>query len=242
MLFQVQSKIYQSRHKSIIGNSEKRIQLQQSLEALKTTNGEHITKFLLETHCFATEELAEEYVNSKTPLKEQDFSDKCTSIDDYENKHVVYKNHLLGTIPVPGATEFYETLSSVRQEYLKDIIDNLNELFPLDFLQDLDIFDNREWKEVADVEEQFSDGKQKLANLCQFYGLTYTDDVYQSFIDLVKDLFQKETPWCEIKQSYPSEFWMTILTRRYQFSIHGTLASLIENAIVTPMGSAEAER
>ena len=106
----------------------------------------------------------------------------------------------------------------------------------MDFLADVDLFDNRQWNDELPVEDQFLDAKNKLKKLSAFYNLPYTDEVYDKFVKLVKTLFEINTPWCEIKQSFPSAFWMTILNRRHQFDIDGTLESLIENLMVTPMG------
>ena len=106
----------------------------------------------------------------------------------------------------------------------------------MDFLADVDLFDNRQWNDELPVEDQFPEAKKKLKKLSTFYNLPYTDEVYDKFVKLVKNLFELNTPWCEIKQSFPSAFWMTILNRRHQFDIDGTLESLIENLMVTPMG------
>ena len=66
--------------------------------------------------------------------------------------------------------------------------------------------------------------------------------MFQSWIRLLKDLFRKKEPWCNTKEDVPSAFWMNVLSRTDEFDVDPMLAKLITSLIVTPMGSAEAER
>ena len=147
-LFKVVSKIFQSRHNSIIGNSARRTRLQEDLERLKVSEGEHMTDFLDNCHCFRLKKQAMNYVKRNIPLKQQTFNDKCHTLDRYEKNWVVYNNVLIheNTHTVSVANRPYKKLSLERKGYIDKIITNLNNLFPIDLLEEIDIFDQR-WVE-----------------------------------------------------------------------------------------------
>ena len=144
-LFKVVSKIFQSRHSSVIGNSKRRVRLQADLENLKTSEGEFMTNFLDHCHCFRLKRQAVNYVKRNIPLDQQTFNDKCHTLEKFEKSWVVYKNILIheNTYTINVLERPYKKLTLERQEYIDKIIKNLNDLFPMEMLQEIDIFDNR---------------------------------------------------------------------------------------------------
>ena len=209
---------------------------------MKTVDDTYMNHFLTNTHCFRTRKKATDYIAKKIPFEKQVFNDKCGTLKRYESHgFVVYKNVLLEQTFPNVADMPYKKLSLTRSNYLSEIIGNLEKLFPIELLSEVDIFDNRYWDDTKNVEEEHQGDEQKLRKLCAFYGLPYRAQVFQSWIKLIKDLFEQGHPWCDIRHSYPSAFWMNVLGSN-QFEIHSTLARLIKSVIVTPMGSSEAER
>ena len=232
-----------SRHGTIIGNSVRRVELQEQLERLKTDDGTFMQHFLTHTHCFRTRKKALAYIARNIPIDKQDFADKCNTLARYESHgFIVYNNQLLEQNSINVANMPFKKLSLSRTDYLSSIISNLEEFFPIELLREIDIFDNRNWDDTKDVDAEHQGDDQKLKKLCNFFGLKYTRKVFTSWIKLIKDLFEQEYPWCEIKGSYPSSFWMNVLPRATEFNIDPVLERLIRSIVVTPMGSSEAER
>ena len=193
--------------------------------------------FLSHCHCYRNLRKAKAYIKKNIPIESQDFSDKCKSLKHYENSpYIIYNNILLQQNHVNIANMPYVRLSTNRVPYLDTILANLEQMFPMELLSEVDIFDNRLWDDTADVDEVHEGDDLKLKKLCQFYGLRYTRKVFQSWIQLIKDLFSNGYPWCEIKGSYPSSFWMNILSRSTEYNIEPVLDRLIRSVVVTPMG------
>ena len=72
------------------------------------------------------------------------------------------------------------------------------------------------------IEDQQPDAKQRLTNLCNFYGIAYEDSMYQSWINLVNKILTEDNVfWCRIKGSQPSAFWMAIFNQN--MDIHPNL-------------------
>ena len=219
------------------------MELQEQLERMKTVDDTYMQYFLSHTHCFRTRKKATDYIARNIPIDKQNFADKCGTLRRYEShSFVVYNNILLEQNSINVANMPFKKLSLSRQKYLSEIISNLEELFPIELLSEIDMFDNRNWDDTKDVDVEHQGDEQKLKKLCIFFGLKYTRKVFESWIKLIKDLFEQEYPWCEIKGSYPSSFWMNVLPRSTEFDINPVLERLIKSIVVTPMGSSEAER
>ena len=210
---------------------------------MKRTDESHMKHFLTHTHCFKNRKKATDYIAKKIPPAKQNFADKCNTLRRYEShSFIVYNNVLLEQNHPNVADMPYKKLSLTKVKYLTAIVDNLKEMFPIELLTEIDIFDNRYWDDTQNVEVAHQGDDQKLKKLCSFYGLTYSRQVFTSWIDLIKELFKEGSPWCQIRESYPSSFWMSVLSTGYQYDMDPVLVRLIKSIIVTPMGSSEAER
>ena len=215
------------------------MELERDLEKLKTSEGHYMKGFLAQCHCFHSKLQAEAFVRRNIPLEDQNFDDKCLSLEQYERMHVVHKNIYLEEDNIRVSYKAFKKLSSEIDAYINKILENLREQFPLDLLQEIDMFDQRTFNDQGSVDFDHRDDKTKLRKLCDFYGLHYNNAVFLSWIALIKTLFQKKSPWCDYKESYPSSFWMGVLGKPDEFEIHPVLRKLIVSAIITPMGKNE---
>ena len=116
--------------------------------------------------------------------------------------------------------------------------ENLEAYFPMKLLDSFSVFDHSLWDEKKSVEEEQKDAPKQLKQLCDFYGLGYNQDIYLSWLAVVRRAMQEQEPWCNSRESSPQIFWMKILSLK-DLTIHPRLERLIKSAIVTPLGSSE---
>ena len=113
------------------------------------------------------------------------------------------------------------------------VLENLESYFPMATLSSIDLLDQRYWDE-NDIRHAHLRSKEKLKQLCQFFGLKFTTSVFAGWMKLVDDIYKENTLWCETYESFPQAFWMGVIGK---FEIEPTLLRIIQSAIVIPMGN-----
>ena len=253
MSFKELSLNYQQKLDCLIGQYQKRLDIQNSLYMLRDYTGDvHMMKLLDNSHCVASLEAANAIVAQTNPS----FNDKCTSITEFENNFVVYKGILLEKndikVAVPkgytmaespqecGETKTtmkieFQSLSNIKVMYMDQIINNLEDYIPIQQLEFYELLNQKTWVRGAPILTQQPKTEKYLQELCKFYNIQYTNVILQSWLDLVKSIFNSKFPWCLIEKDKPSIFWMRILKDDYPMD--SNLKWIIKSAITTPLGN-----
>lgn len=121
----------------------------------------------------------------------------------------------------------------LRIPYLTTVLENLESYFPMDTLTNIDLLDQRFWDE-NDIWHAHIQSKEKLKNLCKFFGLKFTELVFASWMKLLDEIQKENTLWCQTMESPPQKFWMGVIGK---FTIEPTLLRIIQSSIVIPMGN-----
>ena len=178
-------------------------------------------------------------------LSPQQSQDSCKSLRDFESKVVVYKNVIieknnLVAQQVGRQKKKYDPLSLFKDQYLNEILENIDKYLPEEKLETFSIMDNRDWGTEVPIVKILAESEAKLKELCTMFGIVYEPAVFDSWKNLLEKIKEDTFPYCYIHSSMPAAFWMKILNS--QFTIHPKLQRIIKASIVIPYGSAEAER
>ena len=191
---------------------------------MKFDNGPHLQKFFDNTHCVRSKFLARRII--QTDLESQNFDDKCTSLQDYETKIVIYKNHVIEKDLDGHCDETEEPqnqgpqnqdppetikpkikfgpLSTIKAGYIDEIIKNLDDYLPENQLGLFEIFNNQKWGSQIPIRELKVTSEEKLKELCKLYGINYENTIFDSWISLLNQIEQETYPYCHIHESTPA--------------------------------------
>ena len=235
------SKEFQKKHSSIVGQLDRRIYLEDQLNAYKNVDGGYnLLQLVANSYCLRTQGQVNELLRNPNKAGSRR---KCRSLEEYETSHVVYEGHYIedndSTYEVVENKEKKEKkfakLSSVKSDYIDRIVKNVEIYFPMKLLDAFAVFNQNDWDETKAVEIQQRNADGSLRQLSEFYGIPYENDIYKSWLEVVKRAMESD-PWCRTKDSSPMLFWMKVLSLK-DLVIHPKLKKLIQSSIVTPLGN-----
>ena len=195
-------------------------------------------EFLAKTYCVPNKPAAKRIMQQSS----QQSQDECKSLTDFETMTVVYENTIIeknNLAVIHGGRKKYEPLSTFKDAYLDQILENIDKYLPQGKLDTFSIFDNREWGEDLPVAEILAESEAKLKELSTMYGIAYEPAILYSWQVLLEKIKEDGYTFCSIRNSMPVAFWMKMLN---QYTINPKLQKIILASIVIPYGSAEAER
>ena len=183
----------------------------------------------------------------------------CFNIQDFETTPFVVwtrKRQTENNVDINEQLDVYLNtdaigkVSDFKESFLETVLGKIYEYFPEGDSSELYIFDQRLW---GSSEVDFADGemmKSQVQSAATFLGVTTSNELLSECYQLLLRLWQVEKTSCENKQTLPTHFWGTILQEDFEMAsrdpeynaISAPLRTLIQRAIVIPMGSAEAER
>ena len=127
-IFLVASKEFQKRHGTIIGQLSMRHWMEEELQHYKTrAGGSTITNLIMNSYCFTTKGQATAHLRGTSTIQNPKI---CTSLEDFEKKHVVYAGRYLETNDADyevtenkqKVSKKFGKLSAIKNAYLDNII------------------------------------------------------------------------------------------------------------------------
>ena len=127
-IFLQASKEFQKRHGTIIGQLERRIFMQDELDDYKTQDGgETLQDLVKNSYCFTTKGQATAHLRGTSTIQNPKI---CTSLEDFEKKHVVYGGQYLEvndadyevTQNNQKVNKKFGKLSDIKNGYIDNII------------------------------------------------------------------------------------------------------------------------
>ena len=95
----------------------------------------------------------------------------------------------------------FDPLSKIKDEYIDSVLVSLEKYLPVEELRIFELFNNRGWSTETPLVDQQIDAKYKLQRLCLFYGIVYEDAIYDSWISLLKEIYEELYPFCVFHDS-----------------------------------------
>ncbi len=158
----------------------------------------------------------------------------CTSVLEFEQSEVV---ELYGFKLDTKPKSPYRPLSTVRKALIEKLEAEIQSYIPEDGLDMYKILDN---KMIPENEgDQVFYGIPEIMSLSQIYNVPTTQRV-QEWKKLLKEL-TSSSDWCKQKHSEVRFFWSHYL-KKQDFIISPNIRKIIQGVLVTPIGSADAER
>ena len=267
-LFEKMSVVAQANDQSIIGQAKAKKDLIDGLHKIRDNHsGPLIEKFLGETKCFGTtEEVLQDVIiedlfgaegdgiegsgnqgnggqgteteQSGTDGSGEEEKKPCESIEKMEKaKGVEWRELDLTTNKLEMGL-----MSTELALYLDTIEDAVEQYFPVKSTEDLEILDQRLWKDPnLETDEDIQKIKQKFKNAADILGKKDVSSTVQNeFVDLMKALWNEKGPQCSNSEDLPTHFWGDVL--RTKSDLTEDLKEILQRSIVIPMGTAEAER
>ena len=100
----------------------------------------------------------------------------------------------------------FDPLSKIKDEYIDSVLVSLEKYLPVEQLRIFELFNNRGWNTETPLVDQQTDAKYKLQRLCIFYGIVYEDAIYNSWISLLKQMYEEMYPFCGVHDSPPARY------------------------------------
>ena len=127
-IFVLASKEFQKRHGTIIGQYDRRIWMQDELACIKNKiGGSTLENLVKNSFCFTTKGQATSMLRGNSNIQNPK---RCTSLEDYEKKHVVYAGRYLETNDADyevtenkqKVSKKFGKLSAIKNAYIDNII------------------------------------------------------------------------------------------------------------------------
>lgn len=215
---------FQQRAATLIGLEEYRENMIKAIEQYKTSNGPYLSGFL---------------VKGKLNIPMIQIRKPAYTLQQYYSA----QNVIFNDIELTNDMGKVDQINDFRENFIQNIIDQLNSYFPEGRLTAFDILLPKKWP--IDKASLTTYGQAEIQSLAQKFmhwmpTTTQAIDIGIQWKNLLQKIADKPG-FCESKLAEPNIFWKKYLA---DTTVHwGTeLKELIRIALVLPIGSADAER